>query len=351
MQVASWRDQRGERRGLRIIEEMPTPSSARSLVYLAALCLVLLALPAHPTPVPDLYSARVPGSAAELNAVFARGLGQVFAKVSGQSAAATPGMLANAGALVTQYQPQPGGTFRVRFNPGEVRRRLDAAGWPVWTGDRPLLLVSAPGATDPALRQLLLDTAAARGIPAEVLEPAASPMMTEELLVTQAKSRSAGALLLGRQQPVSGAAAWRWSLVVMADPDAPRFEWQGDALAGMDGAADRLATRFAPTVAQHQTFTVLVQGITEVAGFGRLQKTLAALDLVESAVLRRVVPAGLIYELRVRGDRSRLESDLAVQGRVVAAALPVDAASEANAAVVLPPGVDLILQLAGAGPG
>ena len=221
--------------------------------------------------------AQVPTTAlsgAALDEAFALALDEVLVKVTGQRALATDSArrraVGPAGPLVRQYQPGAGGQVRVSFDPGALRRRLDAANLPVWADDRPRTLVILPGdaPTGPvtqsggrlpgqwppdgtgrsgpcSARQLLLATAASRGIPV-VLAPepvAEEPTAEDPLLDPEATARAAGAdlLLVGRRAPSGGPAVLRWTLVQGND----RSEWQGDAADGADGLADRLAARYA----------------------------------------------------------------------------------------------------------
>jgi hypothetical protein len=242
-----------------------------------------------------------------------------------------------AGPLVRQYQPGAGGLVRVSFDPGALRRRLDAANLPVWADDRPRTLVILPGdvpagpvtplggippagpapgpVTAPAssARQLLIDTAASRGIPVVLAPgPAAEGLGVEDPLVDpEATARAAGAnlLLVGRRAPSAGPAAFRWTLVQGND----RSEWQGDAAAGADGLADRLAARYAIAAATGRVLRVRIDGVDTFDAYGRLQSYLRSVDLIQSADLQRVTGGSVFFELALRGDVNQLNDAFALQ--------------------------------------
>jgi len=306
-----------------------------SLLTVPLSCRTVLA-----TPVPDLYVAQVPTTAlsgAALEEAFARALDEVLVKVTGQRAVAADSArrraVGPAGPLVRQYQPAAGGQVIVSFDPGALRRRLDAANLPVWADDRPRTLVvlpgdvpstpltqpgagvpvgPAPGPTSSA-RQLLVDSAARRGVPVVLApRPVAEQLAADDpLLDPQAAVRAAGVdlLLVGRRAPSGGAALFRWTLVQGND----RSEWQGDAAAGADGLADRLAARYAISAAKGTVLRVWIDGVDTFDAYGRLQSYLRSVDLIQSAVLQRVTGDALLLELAVRGDVHQLNDAFALQ--------------------------------------
>ncbi len=314
------------------------------LLLLALVTVPLACQPGFATLVPDLYVAQVPTTAlsgAGLEEAFARALDEVLVKVTGQRVlVADPSRrraLGPAGPLVRQYQPQAGGQVRVSFDPGALRRRLDAANLPVWADDRPRTLVILPDDSPSALapqqgsgvvagpvagpvpgsgssaRQLLLDTAARRGIPVVLAPgPVAEARGAEDpLLNPEATAQAAGAslLLVGRRAASTGPEGIRWTLVQGAD----RSEWQGDAAAGADGLADRLAARYAITAANSRVLRVRIDGIDTFDAYGRLQSYLRSVDLIQSADLQRVTGGELVFDLAVRGDVRQLNDAFALQ--------------------------------------
>jgi hypothetical protein len=293
----------------------------------AALFLLLPAMLAwRPVPaatVPDLYVAQVPATALSgppLDEAFALALDQVLVKVTGQRGIASdPGRRRAVGPpapLVRQYQPVPGGQVRVSFDPAALRQRLDAANLPVWADDRPLTLVILPpepvvagGQAEPAgsLRQLLETTAASRGIPLVfATEPATDPLLDAD---STARSAGADLLLTGRLAPAGGPALLRWTLARGSD----RSEWQGDAVEGAHGLADRLAARYATAAAAGRVLRLRVTGVDSFDAYGRVQNYLRSVGVVQSADLREVAGDQLVYELAVRGDIDQLNDAFALR--------------------------------------
>lgn len=301
---------------------------AQSKAALFPLLAVMMAWqPLRAATAPDLYAAQVPATALSgppLEEAFALALDQVLVKVTGQRGIASdPGRrraVGPPGPLVRQYQPVTGGQVRVSFDPVALRGRLDAANLPVWADDRPLTLVvlpfepvaATPGpAADPArsVRQLFEATAASRGLP---LALEMSPeSLADPLLDPDAATRSAGAdqLLVGRISPAGGPALLRWTLARGSE----RAEWQGDAVEGAHGLADRLAARYATAAASGRILRMRVTGVDSFDAYGRVQNYLRSVGVVQSADLKEVAGDQLVYELAVRGDIDQLNDAFALR--------------------------------------
>lgn len=317
-------------------KEMLRAQSKSALLSLLAVTMAGQALPA--ATVPDLYVAQVPATALSgppLDEAFALALDQVLVKVTGQrDIAADPARVRAVGPpvpLVRQYQPVAGGQVRVSFDPAALRRRLDSANLPVWADDRPLTLVilppepaapSAPQAgglspvADPApsTGQLLQATAASRGIPVVLApEPAAgSRAGADPLLDPVGAARAAGAdlLLAGRPAASGGPAMLRWTLVQGSD----RSEWQGDAVEGAHGLADRLAARYATVASAGSVLRLRITGVDSFDAYGRLQGYLRGTGLIQSAELKEIAGGQLVYDVAVRGDVNQLNDAFALRG-------------------------------------
>lgn len=331
---------------------IPVARGAR-LVLGVALAAGLLA-GARAAPVPDLYSARVPGGSAgaALDGAFTQALDEVVIKVTGQRGGAARGLLGSPAALVRQYQPLPGGLIRVEFDPVAVRRQLDAARLPVWGDDRPLTLVDVPlpvappadiaapaGPTEAsALEQLLLATAASRGVPIILpMAPAAGPERIEDLLAQPVAANPGGgvdAVLQGRPLATGGPGLYRWTLVL----GDYREEWQGDGADGIHGLADRLAARYATAAAATRELRLLVQGVDSFPAYGQVQSYLRALDIIERTDIERVGAGGILFMLTVRGDPERLRTALALR--------PLLQEVDPLTAVLEAPTADLVYRLA-----
>lgn len=310
------------------------------LLLIALVALPLAGQPGVAAPVQDLYVAQVAATALSgpgLEDAFSRALDVVLVKVTGQRAVtvdpAQRRAVGLAGPLVRQYQPLAGGQVRVSFDPGALRRRLDAANLPVWADERPRTLVilpddltpapapqQGPGATGvplippvSATRQLLLDAAASRGISVALAPGRArgDPAAEDPVLNPEATARAAGAslLLIGRRAASAGPAVLRWTLVQGTE----RAEWQGDGAAGAEGLADRLAARYASTAGTGRVLRVRIDGVDTFDAYGRLQSYLRSVDLIQSAELQRVTGGALVFELTVRGDVKQLNDAFDLQ--------------------------------------
>ena len=306
-----------------------TTSSCKSLAgclrLLAVVAGLLLQADGFAATVADLYAAQVPvedTSGAALDDAFSRALAEVTVKLTGKrSPLADPAvreMIGSATPLVSQYQVEGGGLLRVQFDPLALRRRLDAVNLPVWADERPetLIMLVGEGAAEND-GQLVLDTAASRGLPVALsLSPDGVPGSTGDPLdVARAEAARVGAdlILIGRRAPVSGIAAWRWTLM---DSDG-RSEWQGDAAEGVHHVADQLAARYAVAAAASRRLRLEVQGVGSFAGYGRLQDYLRSVGVIESLAISSLQGDTILYELIVRGGVSQLRDALALKSVLV----------------------------------
>jgi hypothetical protein len=279
-------------------------------------------------PVADLYTAQVPAaslSGAGLDDAFALALDAVLVKVSGQrNASARRSGIGPAAALVSQYQPVPGGELRVSFDPRSLRQRLDAARLPVWADDRPRTLIILPSAPFAGMADmsgpLLQTTAAERGLPVVVRSAGDGQASADPLADPVATARAAGAnlLLVGRPAPAGGAAFLRWTL---AGGDE-RAEWQGDVTEGVHGLADRLAARYAAAPGSGRIVSLRIIGIDSFDAYGRLQSYLRSVGVIQRLELQRVAGTALEFQLDVRGDSSQLADAFALQRVLVPVAGP-----------------------------
>ncbi len=292
-------------------------------------CLLLMLAMADAAPVEGLYEAEVPATGLSGNALeeaFSRALGEVLVKVTGSRMVfadpANRRAVGSPGPLVRQYQPAAGGQLRVRFDPVAVRERLDAAALPVWGSERPLTLVLVPAdilqaeLTDPTLvpgppapapatdQQLILDTAARRGLTVRL------GAGTPEDAVPGASGAPAGEpVLVARRLAASGGGMYSWTLLQGTD----RAEWQGGAADGIHGLADRLAARYASVATTGQPIRLLVDDITSFDAYGRLLSYLRSLGLIQTASLEQVSGGTLVFQLAVRGNVAQLQDVLALQ--------------------------------------
>ena len=287
-----------------------------------------------------VYEAEVPVNSqgeAERNNAFARALGVVLGKLSGdRNAMARPGVgaeLRNAKDYVASYDyrqdqgtsPSGAPTFRsmlvVRFTPAEVDALMGALGMPVWPQPRPKPVVwmaiddgSGPrlvGLTQANAARPLLNRAIERGYKLGL--PAGNA--AEQALVgaiwrqdTAAVARASAKYqppmqLIGKLYRSKGGWVADW---VFVDKGKMLSKWttkNADARAAMasgaDGAAEALMKRYGKrgSGGPAGTYRVVFTGINSTDDYLRLSAALQGM-----AVVRKITP--------VRAEGSMLEVDL-----------------------------------------
>jgi len=165
--------------------------------------------------------------------------------------------------------------------------------------------------------QLVLDTAASRGLPVALsLSPEGAPDAGGdglELARAEAARLGTDLILVGQRAPVSGTAAWRWTLL----DDNGRSEWQGDAAQGVHQLADQLAARYAVAAAASSRLRLEVLGVNSFADYGRLQDHLRSVGVIETSDIASLRGDRIVYELTVRGGASQLRDALALKAVLV----------------------------------
>ncbi len=345
-----------------IVQMQRTKTRTAAVAPLVALSLCALVVatgaPARAATVQDLYSAEVQAPGDELPEVFRAALAAVAVRVTGSRAASSPETLAALGdpaVLVLQYRVTEPGSWRVGFDPAAVRSRLDAAGLPVWSEERPATLlwlaadsgrgerdilaaaaqgraggVSLPPARERALtaaRDSLLTAAEERGLP--MLLPLVD---TEDLqavtfaelwgdfsapvLVASARYR-ADAVLIGRTQTLDlTARRVRWTLLLAGE----RWDWQGTLADGPERAADRFAERLASAADSLRELRVEVRNVANLDAYGRVYSYLRGLSSVERCDVETVNADRAVFRLSLRGDPDQLLGVVALRRLLV----PVD---------------------------
>jgi hypothetical protein len=313
----------------------------------------------------DLYSAEVEvsGPQRDLDSAFADALAQVVVKVTGRRAgevAASLPSLGDPATLVQQYRNISPGQLSVGFDALALRRALDAAGLPFWGEERPATLVwlamdAGRGQRDilaaadqelpvnatgddaaAAARSVLLDSAAARGLPlilplvdGEDLQLVNFADLwgdfTEPVLEASQRYR-ADAVLIGRARGTDlETARVRWSLLTGDE----RIDWNGSVASGPDEAADILAARLAAGPGAARALLVAVEGIDSLANYGNVTQYLSALSNVDACEVVEVAGDRVLYNLRVRGDVDQLMRVIALR-RLLAPVDPVPGAATAD---------------------
>lgn len=230
--------------------------------------------------------------------------------------------------------------LEVKFLPSPVRELARTAGLPIWPLERGetivWIAVEENGqrnllGTEPhhgPLRDAIVASAQARSLPVVLplldLEDR-SAVNTSEIWggfadrMRETSSRyGATHVLIGRIEPERGGFLGRWVLDI--DRDAVRWETRGEDMAevidaGMAGAAQRLASRFAisgQTDAGAQPVRIEVLGVESPRAYGKLLSYLESLSLVDRVLVERVDGAAITLRLEMDGNRDQLDRVLQI---------------------------------------
>lgn len=292
-----------------------------------------------------VYEAEVPVNSqgdAERNSAFARGLGQVLDKLSGdRNAMGRPGVaaeLVNARDYVAGYDyrqdqgtsPSGAPTFRptlvVRFMPDKVNGLMADLGLPVWPQPRPkpVVWLAIDDGSGPRLVGLgqanaarpLLNRAVERGfslgLPAgNAAEQAQAGAIWRQdtAAVARASSRYQPPMqLVGKLYRGKGGWVGDWVFVdagrVLSKWSSSSADARGAMVAGADGAADALIKRYArrgtaTAGGAAGTYRVVFSGINSTEDYLRLSAALQA-----TRVVSKITPA------RAEGDMLELDLEL-----------------------------------------
>jgi hypothetical protein len=245
--------------------------------------------------------------------------------------------LGNAAALVQQYRAIDGQRIAVTFDSAALRRQLDAADLPVWSAERPSVIVWLAIDEGQGRRQILgaaselssarladeyRDTlyaaADARGLP--IILPLLdgedlSNVSTGDVwggfgdVLLEASNRySADVILIGRlRQAGTGGAQVRWSLFVAGSQTS---EWAGDLAAGPRVTADLLGQQLATFAAGSGAIPLTVRDIVTLDDYARVLNYLRALPIVEQVDVARVVGGAVQFSVTARSDSERLDREI-----------------------------------------
>ncbi len=205
-------------------------------------------------------------------AVVTEGMRQALVRATGRRDApadpALAGILQNAAQYLKGSKALPGGAVLVNFDGAMLGQAIVAAGGNLWDSNRPFTLVAInPVPSGPAadgLRAQLEQTAEARGLPISlvplVVTDAAGVTVPDDVVLQSAQALGGDAVLIGRADPANPG-LWQWHLVSGYTSDG----WSGAADAGVNGAADSLAS-----VAVNMGSRPLVQVVVQVSGVATL---------------------------------------------------------------------------------
>lgn len=313
--------------------------------------------------VKGLYAAEVPvadQSAGALAAAAREALSEVLVKVCGSTAVlgnpAIAAALPRAKDHLLQYSYERdrtagGRVARLEFDQEWVTALVAEAGAPLWTANRPVVLVwlvteDAGGRqfvnpeSAPALAEAVLDEFSRRGVPAQLplydLADTAGASTAQawgfDVPSLMAASARYGVqdVLLGRMATLTdGAAAGDWVYLQgqqradrsLQAPDPAAFIRGGVAL-----VAEAMAARYAvaPSAVDSGGIPLSVSGITGYAEYASVISWLQKLELVDSVNLERVRGDAIYLRLQARADAAQLAALLELNDRLLPAAGAVD---------------------------
>ena len=315
--------------------------------------LALLTLQAWAEVVPGLYRVEVPvaqQSAQALQRAAAEGLEQVLVRISGQrdlsGNAEIRQALSQADRYLEQYQylrrePEPEGgpptepelLAEVAFEQQEVEQLLRRAGLPIWSPNRPTVLVwlvmdDARGRalvnseTHPQLVKALRAEARRRGLalkfPLLDLEDTAA-LSVEELwamrdeAVARASERyDPGAVLMGRVSRVSsGQLLGGWRFLFAGDSysiDAQAQDAAAFVAPAVDRAADALAAEYAiwPVKIAEEGLLLRLTGVTDFHDYAQAMDYLQRTPAIQEVDVLRVEGDELLLRLVAEGQLEQL---------------------------------------------
>ncbi|HTY95172.1 MAG TPA: DUF2066 domain-containing protein [Steroidobacteraceae bacterium] len=242
----------------------------RRLALAAVLPVLLAAVTASASRLVQVYEVTVRGASAAT--VVTEGLRQALVRATGRlDAAANPqlaGVIQNAPQYLKGSRSLPGGAVQLQFDGTALAQAVVGAGASLWDSNRPFTLVAInpvpSGPAGEALRVQLEQSAEARGLPVSVVplavSDAAGMPLPDAAVLQSAQALGGDAVLIGRADPAIPG-QWQWHLVSSYTSDV----WNGAADAGINGAADSLAS-----VALDAGSKPLIQVAVEVAGVATL---------------------------------------------------------------------------------
>ncbi len=308
----------------------------------------------------DLYQAAVAvdeRGPEKRHAAISAAMEQVVVKLTGSRA---PGTLeqarelsAQAADLVQQYRyasrdnasaDEPAWTLWVRFDPPAMQRALRDAGLPVWSGNRPAVLlwtgVDSQGRrrfmqaeSDPQLAAAKAAVGDERGLlfvsPLLDLEDRGK-LKPQDLWggfdtpIRDASARyQSDLILVGRLSASGSSVLGEWRLLHKDQEESWRELGSNRRQAlelGLSAAVDRLAQRYAPLSSSRASadLLVLVRGVNDLPAYLELEQFFGRLDGVQNLGPVRIESDQTLFRLQVEGGAEALQRAASL-GRVLSA--------------------------------
>lgn len=255
----------------------------------------------------QVYQVTVRGASAA--SVVTEGMRLALVRATGRREAAANPQLAAIVQDAAQYlkgsRSLPGGAIQVDFDGVRLAQAIVAAGGTLWDSSRPFTLVAinpAPsGAAAEALRVQLEQTAEERGLPISLVPlavtDAGGATLSDEAVLQSAQTLGGDAVLIGRTDPAN-AGQWQWHLVSSYTSET----WSGSSDAGINGAADSLASVAVQVSSKPlEQIVVQVSGVAGLTDYARVELLLRAVPGVQSSGLSGAQGDQATFALGVRG--------------------------------------------------
>ena len=268
-------------------------------------------------PVP-IFEATVRGG--DQTAAIEEAMREVLVRATGRKDAASDPAFAPLVMRAAQYvrgsRSAGDGLLVVSFDDAAVARDIVAAGRSIWDADRPFTLVvlsPAPtGAADDETRRELEQAAERRGLPVSLVPMPVSDQngnpLTADVLLTNARRLGGDAVLLGRGDPSTENGSWQWTLIT----GLATRGWNGPLDAGIDGAADALASVGGSGLPlSEEEALVRVSGVGTLADYAAVGRTLGELPGVRRSGIEEADGATATFRVLIRGGAQAIEHALA----------------------------------------
>lgn len=307
----------------------------------------------------DLYEVEVPAAdrgQRALDAAAREAMGQVLVKVSGNAAVLrlpeVENALAQARGYVQRYSyldalpEQEGVGLRFQFEGATITELLKSAGAPVWTANRPAVLIWLAVAgeqgphfvnrdSEPELVALLQRAFSRRGVPMQLplfdlADASALPVddvweLSLPPIVAASLRYDRENVLAGRLSfDAEGLAEGEWSYLqedqMITRPVSGVAE-QEAVVAGVDLVADAMAARYAvaPTGGDGGGILIQVAGIRRYGDYAAVVRWLQSLELVEQVNLVHIQADRIELRLVAQLDSSQLAGLIDLNKRFVPA--------------------------------